>query len=81
MKRTRRDRGEMEEIVFKLFERQPNWSLRNLIQETDQPEVCALSIFFLSKSSFSLWDITFWYFVGQSLNTWYLHKLQNEFQP
>ncbi|KAK7277310.1 hypothetical protein RIF29_18461 [Crotalaria pallida] len=38
MKRTRRDRGEMEEIVFKLFERQPNWSLRNLIQETDQPE-------------------------------------------
>ncbi|XP_020231834.1 general transcription factor IIF subunit 2 isoform X1 [Cajanus cajan] len=37
-KRTRRDRGEMEEIVFKLFERQPNWSLRNLIQETDQPE-------------------------------------------
>ncbi|CAL0333404.1 unnamed protein product [Lupinus luteus] len=38
MKRTRRDRGEMEEIVFKLFERQSNWSLRNLIQETDQPE-------------------------------------------
>ncbi|XP_027357475.1 general transcription factor IIF subunit 2 [Abrus precatorius] len=38
MKRTRRDRGEMEEIVFKLFERQANWSLRNLIQETDQPE-------------------------------------------
>ncbi|KAI5443808.1 uncharacterized protein LOC127115601 [Lathyrus oleraceus] len=37
-KRTRRDRGEMEEIIFKLFERQPNWSLRNLIQETDQPE-------------------------------------------
>ncbi|XP_061362786.1 uncharacterized protein LOC133306475 [Gastrolobium bilobum] len=37
-KRTRRDRGEMEEIVFKLFERQSNWSLRNLIQETDQPE-------------------------------------------
>jgi len=37
----------MEEIVFKLFERQPNWSLRNLIQETDQPEVCALSSFTL----------------------------------
>ncbi|KAK7380747.1 hypothetical protein VNO78_33264 [Psophocarpus tetragonolobus] len=37
-KRTRRDRGEMEEIVFKLFERQSHWSLRNLIQETDQPE-------------------------------------------
>ncbi|KAK2366410.1 Transcription initiation factor IIF, beta subunit [Trifolium repens] len=29
---------EQEEIIFKLFERQPNWSLRNLIQETDQPE-------------------------------------------
>lgn len=39
MKRTRRDRGEMEEIMFKLFERQPNWTLRQLIQETDQPEV------------------------------------------
>lgn len=39
-KRTRRDRGEMEEIMFKLFERQPNWTLRQLIQETDQPEVC-----------------------------------------
>ncbi|KAF5742526.1 general transcription factor IIF subunit 2-like isoform X1 [Tripterygium wilfordii] len=38
MKRTRRDRGEMEEIMFKLFERQPNWTLRQLIQETDQPE-------------------------------------------
>ncbi|XP_015877159.2 uncharacterized protein LOC107413662 [Ziziphus jujuba] len=38
MKRTRRDRGEMEEIMFKLFERQPNWTLRHLIQETDQPE-------------------------------------------
>ncbi|KAF8021892.1 hypothetical protein BT93_G2127 [Corymbia citriodora subsp. variegata] len=37
-KRTRRDRGEMEEIMFKLFERQPNWTLRQLIQETDQPE-------------------------------------------
>ncbi|KAK9265756.1 hypothetical protein L1049_007432 [Liquidambar formosana] len=38
MKRTRRDRGEMEGIMFKLFERQPNWTLRQLIQETDQPE-------------------------------------------
>ncbi|KAJ8766061.1 hypothetical protein K2173_020577 [Erythroxylum novogranatense] len=37
-KRTRRDRGEMESIMFKLFERQPNWTLRQLIQETDQPE-------------------------------------------
>ncbi|XP_021908317.1 general transcription factor IIF subunit 2 [Carica papaya] len=38
MKRTRRDRGEMEGIMFKLFEGQPNWTLRQLIQETDQPE-------------------------------------------
>ncbi|KAK4279706.1 hypothetical protein QN277_011442 [Acacia crassicarpa] len=37
-KRTRRDRGEMEEILFKLFERKPNWSLKQLIQQTDQPE-------------------------------------------
>lgn len=42
MKRTRRERGEMEEIMFKLFERQPNWTLKLLIQETDQPEVCYL---------------------------------------
>lgn len=42
-KRTRRDRGEMEDIMFKLFERQPNWTLRQLIQETDQPEVCFLN--------------------------------------
>ncbi|KAH1199121.1 hypothetical protein GmHk_18G052548 [Glycine max] len=47
MKRTRRDHGKIEEIVFKIFERQPNWSLRNLIQETNQPEVCDLSSFTL----------------------------------
>ncbi|XP_009798991.1 uncharacterized protein LOC107763957 [Nicotiana tabacum] len=38
MKRTRRDRDEMEEIMFKLFERQPNWTLKQLVHETDQPE-------------------------------------------
>ncbi|KAK3018791.1 hypothetical protein RJ639_002908 [Escallonia herrerae] len=38
MKRTRRDRGEMEEIMFKLFERQSNWTLKQLLHETDQPE-------------------------------------------
>ncbi|KAK2633934.1 hypothetical protein Ddye_028726 [Dipteronia dyeriana] len=27
----------MEDIMFKLFERQPNWTLRLLIKETDQP--------------------------------------------
>lgn len=37
----------MEDIMFKLFERQPNWTLRQLIQETDQPEVCFLLIYFL----------------------------------
>ncbi|KAI3986196.1 hypothetical protein MKX01_004340 [Papaver californicum] len=37
-RRSRRDRVEMEGIMFQLFERQPNWTLRQLIQETDQPE-------------------------------------------
>lgn len=26
--------------MFKLFERQPNWALKQLVQETDQPAVC-----------------------------------------
>ncbi|KAJ8451262.1 hypothetical protein Cgig2_014034 [Carnegiea gigantea] len=37
-KRTRRDRGEMEDIMFKLFEQQSNWTLKELIVKTDQPE-------------------------------------------
>ncbi|KAJ7957814.1 transcription initiation factor IIF subunit beta-like [Quillaja saponaria] len=36
-KRTRRDRNQLQDIMFKLFERQPNWALKQLIQETDQP--------------------------------------------
>ncbi|KAG0589206.1 hypothetical protein M758_1G002500 [Ceratodon purpureus] len=36
-KRIRRDRGELEAIVFKLFERRPNWALKQLVEETDQP--------------------------------------------
>lgn len=40
VKRTRRDRGELEDIMFKLFERQPNWALKQLVLETDQPAVC-----------------------------------------
>jgi transcription initiation factor TFIIF subunit beta len=36
-KRTRRDRRELEEIVFNLFERRPNWALKQLVEETDQP--------------------------------------------
>ena len=49
-KRTRRDRGELEDIMFKLFERQPNWALKQLVQETDQPAVC-LCVVCLSISS------------------------------
>lgn len=45
VKRTRRDRGELEDIMFKLFERQPNWALKQLVQETDQPAVCLLIVF------------------------------------
>ncbi|KAJ0712819.1 putative DNA helicase [Helianthus annuus] len=37
VKRTRRDRGELEDIMFKLFERQSNWALKQLVIETDQP--------------------------------------------
>lgn len=44
VKRTRRDRGELEDIMFKLFERQPNWALKQLVQETDQPAVCLLIV-------------------------------------
>ncbi|CAL5384842.1 unnamed protein product [Camellia sinensis] len=34
VKRTRRDRGELEEIMFKLFERQPNWQfLKEILNE------------------------------------------------
>lgn len=45
VKRTRRDRGELEDIMFKLFERQPNWALKQLVQETDQPAVCLQIIY------------------------------------
>lgn len=40
MKRTRRDHGEGEDIMFKLFERQSNWALKQLVQGTDQPALC-----------------------------------------
>lgn len=36
--------------MFKLFERQPNWALKQLVQETDQPAVC---FFFLLCFYFS----------------------------
>uniref|UniRef100_A0A0D6R7K4 Uncharacterized protein n=2 Tax=Araucariaceae TaxID=25664 RepID=A0A0D6R7K4_ARACU len=38
MKRTRMDRNELENILFKLFERQSNWTLKQLVTETDQPQ-------------------------------------------
>lgn len=64
LKRTRRDRDEMEEIMFKLFERQPNWTLKQLIQETDQPEVCRLE----TLSSFGYFFFNFKIFVPCILN-------------
>lgn len=48
VKRTRRDRGELEDIMFKLFERQPNWTLKQLVQETDQPAVRIELLSFIS---------------------------------
>lgn len=52
-KRTRRDRGELEDIMFKLFERQPNWALKQLVQETDQPAVCLSAHLFSCSFLFS----------------------------
>ncbi|THG23175.1 hypothetical protein TEA_019270 [Camellia sinensis var. sinensis] len=52
MKRTRRDRGEMEQIMFKLFERQPNWTLKQLLHETDQPEIENLRLHLISLQQF-----------------------------
>ena len=37
--------------MFKLFERQPNWALKQLVQETDQPAVCVLIILLIYKFS------------------------------
>ncbi|XP_042421118.1 general transcription factor IIF subunit 2-like [Zingiber officinale] len=37
-KRVRRDKGEMLSILFRLFERQPNWGLKQLVLETNQPQ-------------------------------------------
>ena len=51
MKRTRRDRGELEDIMFKLFERKPNWALKQLVVETDQPAVSILIRLFAKPPS------------------------------
>jgi hypothetical protein len=32
--------------MFKLFEKQPNWALKQLVQETDQPAVCFFGLLF-----------------------------------
>ncbi|KAI5066414.1 hypothetical protein GOP47_0019038 [Adiantum capillus-veneris] len=37
-KRIRIERGELEVMVFKLFEQQPYWTLKQLVNETQQPE-------------------------------------------
>eukprot|EP00798_Chlamydomonas_sp_ICE-L_P010037 gene10037-7928_t len=36
-KRTRKDKGELEEDLFALFERQSQWTLLQLVKETNQP--------------------------------------------
>ena len=59
-KRTRRDRGEMEEIMFKLFEQQPNWTLKELIHKTDQPALLFVLAFYLMCPcmTFRRWNVT-----------------------
>ena len=58
--------------MFKLFERQPNWALKQLVQETDQPAVCFstqadiddrffLIIFFLSEKDDCQIDCVYYY--------------------
>ncbi|MCO5551439.1 hypothetical protein L7F22_004942 [Adiantum nelumboides] len=37
-KRIRIERGVLEDLVFKLFEQQPYWTLKQLVGETQQPE-------------------------------------------
>ena len=54
VKRTRRDRRELENIIFKLFEKQPNWALKQLVIETDQPEVWSFFQFFCSQNTLNL---------------------------
>ena len=61
VKRTRRDRTEMENIIFKLFERQPNWALKALVQETDQPEVFFWDLLYFCKEMHMLWQTYFNY--------------------
>jgi hypothetical protein len=41
-KRIRIERAELEDLVFKLYEQQPYWTLKNLVAETQQPEVQTL---------------------------------------
>ncbi|CAK9136156.1 unnamed protein product [Ilex paraguariensis] len=39
MRRKRMDPEEMKKIMLKLFDRQPNWTQNQLVQETNQPKV------------------------------------------
>ncbi|KAG6503086.1 hypothetical protein ZIOFF_035375 [Zingiber officinale] len=53
VKRVRKDKREMLNILFKLFERQPNWGLKQLVLETDQPRLDTLNFAVLSDMFFS----------------------------
>lgn len=50
-KRTRSDRSEVEAKVFQLFEREPKWTLRQLVKNINQPEVCSLFLRLVSRNS------------------------------
>ena len=45
-KRIRIERAELEDLVFKLYEQQPYWTLKNLVAETQQPEVRTYSHYY-----------------------------------
>lgn len=44
--------------MFKLFERQPNWALKQLVTETDQPAVCLSIPFCLCSVKFFVYEFT-----------------------
>jgi hypothetical protein len=46
--------------MFKLFERQPNWALKQLVQETDQPAVCLLIAFVIYNFPLSVRSSSFY---------------------
>lgn len=48
--------------MFKLFEKQPNWTLKQLVQKTDQPEVLLLAF----RSLYEIWFCFMWQLVSIS---------------